>query len=160
MTPYDSTPDTQAHIDRVRQLLTLASTELTRRGEAHDASKLVDPEKSGYDDVTPKIKEARYGTLEYIRAMADMATINLHHAKGNSYCPAHYPGGVNDFDLFDLVEMFFDMVAENPDGILGAIESASKSETLSPQVARIFYNTSQRYVKMVQKPEKGNTKSY
>ena len=93
MTPYDSTPDTLAHIDRVRQLLTVASAELIRRGEVHDASKLVDPEKIGYDDVTPKLKEARYGTLEYIRAMADMATINLHHAKNNSYCPAHYPGG-------------------------------------------------------------------
>ena len=56
---------------------------------------------------------------------------------------------MNDFDLFDLVEMFFDMVAENPDGILGAIETESKAETLSPQVARIFYNTNQRYTKMI-----------
>ena len=154
MTPYDSTQDTQALTDRVRQLLTLASAELIRRGEVHDASKLVDPEKSGYDDVVPKLKAARYGTLEYIRAMADMATLNLHHAKNNSHHPEHYPGGVDDFDLFDLFEMFLDMVAEHQDGgILGAIETASKAETLSPQVARIFYNTSQRYVKMLQVPE-------
>lgn len=156
MTPYDSTHDTLAHIERVRQLLALASAELTRRGEVHDASKLVAPEKGAYDELVPKLREAHVGQLDYMRLVSDMETVKRHHAKHNSHHALFYPGGVNDFDLFDLVEMFFDLVAEHPDGgVIGKIEAENRAGVLSDQVARIMYNTSQRYVGMLTEGKDG-----
>ncbi len=155
--PYDSTPDTQAHIDRVAQLLTLASEELVRRGKAHDASKLVSPEKEGYDTLVPKLRGAVFASLEYKRVMVDMKDVIDHHVKHNSHHPGFYPGGVNDFDLFDLAEMFFDWVAaserQESGSILDSIEVKRRDDTISDQVARIFYNTSQRYAEMLKKTE-------
>lgn len=159
MALYDSTPDTMAHIDRVRQLLTLASAELIRRGEVHDSSALVDPEKSWHDEIVSKIALVQHGSPDYSRVMADLRYVQAVHAQNNQHHPEYYPGGVNDFDLFDLIEMFFDWVAENPDGgIIGKIEAEDKIGTISPQVARIFYNTSQRYVELIRKVENGTTK--
>ena len=54
---YDSAPDTQAHIERVRQLLQLVYQDLVRRATYHDASKLESPEKEMFDHYTPLLKQ-------------------------------------------------------------------------------------------------------
>ncbi len=62
---YDSKADTLLHIKRVAQLLTEASSELIRRANVHDASKLESPEKELFDEFTPKLKDCSYGSDEY-----------------------------------------------------------------------------------------------
>jgi Family of unknown function (DUF5662) len=155
--PYDSTADTQAHIDRVASLLGLASEELVKRGKAHDASKLLPPEKEAFDIATPKLKALTFGSQEYKDSLADIKEALKHHYAENTHHPEHYPDGVNDFDLFDLVEMFMDWKAgteRHADGdLVTSIEIHCKKGTISEQVARIFYNTSQRYAEMLRKPE-------
>jgi len=51
--PYDSTVDTLKHIKRVSQLLNEAASELLRRANVHDDSKLHSPEKELFDKFTP-----------------------------------------------------------------------------------------------------------
>jgi hypothetical protein len=156
--PYDSTADTQAHIDRVSSLLGFAADELIRRGGVHDASKLVSPEKESFDIATPKLKGLTFGSQEYKDSLSGIKEALAHHYAENTHHPEHYPDGVDDFDLFDLLEMFMDWKAageRHADGdLITSIEIHCNKGTISDQVARIFYNTSQRYAEMLQKPEK------
>ena len=61
---YDSTEDTQKHITLVRKFLNQVMDNLQVRAIHHDESKLVDPEKSVFDEFTPKLKETTYGCDE------------------------------------------------------------------------------------------------
>ena len=62
---YDSKADTLLHIKRVAELMTNASSELIRRANVHDNSKLESPEKELFDEFTPKLKGCTYGSEEY-----------------------------------------------------------------------------------------------
>lgn len=88
---YDSTKDTQAHIDRVAELLNQAADELRRRGSVHDQSKLADPEKALFDEYTPKLKDCTYGSDEYKAFLAGLKPALDHHYANNSHHPEHYP---------------------------------------------------------------------
>lgn len=108
---YDSTNDTLAHIDRVRVLLSECTNNLSSRGADHDQSKLEEPEKSVFDRVTPRLKELTYGTPEYQEQLEDMGVALQHHYEHNSHHPQHYPNGVYDMSLLDLLEMLCDWKA-------------------------------------------------
>ncbi len=145
---YDSTIDTLLHIKRVAELLSNASSELIRRATVHDNSKLESPEKEIFDEFTPKLKNSTYGSEEYKEFLSSMRVALDHHYKMNTHHPEHYPGGVNDFDLFDLLEMFFDWKAateRHADGnIYRSIEINKERFALSDQIANIFKNTAER----------------
>jgi hypothetical protein len=145
---YDSTQDTQAHIDRVAELLRAAADELIRRGSIHDASKLAEPEKALFDEYTPRLKDCTYGGDEYKSFLAGLKPALDHHYAHNSHHPEHYTNGVNDMDLFDLVEMFFDWKAATErmanGNIHKSIDINSARFGLSMQLAAILTNTAHR----------------
>lgn len=145
---YDSTADTLLHIKRVSQLLNEAAIKLIERGNVHDNSKLQEPEKSEFDRTTPILKTLKYGSDEYKAALADLQSALKHHYENNSHHPEHYPNGVNDFDLFDLVEMFFDWKAATERTKDGNIYSSIKYNkvrfNISDQLCNIFENTAKR----------------
>jgi hypothetical protein len=155
MTAYDSTVDTLRHIKRVAQLLTEASIELIRRANVHDNSKLEEPEKSEFDRVTPRLAASTYGSEEYKGFLADLQVALKHHYANNSHHPEHYPLGIDDMTLFDVLEMFCDWKAageRHADGnIWKSIEINSKRFNMSPQLVAIFENTA-KYLKY-QQPE-------
>ena len=142
---YDSKADTLLHIKRVSQLLTEASIELIRRANVHDNSKLESPEKELFDEFTPKLKGCTYGSDEYKSYLTALKTALDHHYQNNSHHPEHYARGVNGFDLFDLLEMFFDWKAageRHADGnIYKSIEVNKERFNLSDQVVDILTNT-------------------
>lgn len=88
---YDSTEDTKKHINRVADLLGECADELFRRGEIHDASKLVEPEKSGFDSCIPKLVNLTYGSDEYRAALREIKPTLQHHYANNSHHPEFYP---------------------------------------------------------------------
>lgn len=145
---YDSTPDTLKHIKRVAQLLTEASTELIRRANCHDDSKLCSPEKELFDEYTPKLKNCTYGSDEYKGYLASLKVALDHHYKHNSHHPEHYENGVDGMDLFDLVEMFFDWKAageRHTDGnIYKSIEINKDRFKISDQLQQILKNTARK----------------
>lgn len=149
-TNYDSTADTLLHIKRVSQLLTEAATELIKRANRHDDSKLKTPEKELFDRYTPKLKETTYGSDEYKEYLTKLQVALKHHYENNTHHPEHYENGVNGMDLFDLIEMFFDWKAateRTKDGdILKSIEINEKRFEISEQVSDIFRNTVNRYL--------------
>lgn len=145
---YDSATDTLKHIKRVAQLLTEASAELIRRANCHDDSKLQDPEKSIFDEMTPKLAASTYGSDEYKAFLSQMKPALDNHYSNNSHHPEHYINGVDGMSLFDLIEMFFDWKAagerHNNGNIFKSIEINTKRFNLSDQTRNILYNTAKR----------------
>lgn len=148
MENYDSKADTLLHIKRVAQLLTEAASELIRRANIHDDSKLRNPEKELFDEYTPKLKDCTYGSDEYKGYLKELKVVLDHHYANNSHHPEHYENGVNGFDLFDLIEMFFDWKAageRHADGnIYKSIEHNKERFNLSEQICDIFKNTADK----------------
>lgn len=150
---YDSSKDTLLHIKRVNQLLGEAACELIKRGIKHDDSKLKDPEKSLFDEFTPKLKATTYGSKEYKNHLKGLKVALDHHYKNNNHHPEHYNNGINDFDLFDLLEMFFDWKAateRHQDGnIFKSIEINKKRFNMTKQLSKILENTAKnlKYVR-------------
>ena len=146
---YDSSVDTLLHIKRVSQLLNRFAKELIERGEVHDDSKLVSPEKELFDELTPLLSSLKYGTPEYQESLDRLKPALDHHYANNSHHPQYYENGVDGMDLFDLVEMFFDWKAateRTKDGdIRKSVEINSIRFNLSPQLVNIFNNTITNY---------------
>jgi hypothetical protein len=145
---YDSAVDTLLHIKRINSLLLQACTELMKRAQHHDDSKLKSPEKPFFDSETPKLAGLTYGTPGYEESKRILKPALDHHYAHNSHHPEHYKEGINDFDLFDLLEMFFDWKASSErhhDGnILKSIEKNADRFSISPQLVRILNNTAKK----------------
>ncbi len=142
---YDSTANTLTHIKRVNELLGKCTIELIYRGHIHDDSKLVDPEKAHFDKLTPLLKTLTYGTPEYTASLAELKPALDYHYANNSHHPEHYANGVNDMNLFDIIEMLMDWKAateRTKDGdIYKSIDINAKRFNLSDQTVKIFINT-------------------
>ncbi len=108
MSGYDSRPETQAHIDRVRYFLQRAVLNLGVRGDVHDASKLVAPELEAFDIATPKLAGLEYGSEEYKQSLRDLGPALQHHFKANDHHPEHYENGVCGMSLMAMIEMLCD----------------------------------------------------
>ena len=145
---YDSKADTLLHIKRVNQLMTEASSELIRRANIHDNSKLESPEKELFDEFTPKLKGCTYGSDEYKEYLKELKVALDHHYQNNSHHPEHYENGVNGFDLFDLIEMAMDWCAaverHNDGDIFKSLEINTERFQLSNQIVCILRNTFKR----------------
>lgn len=98
MEPKDSRPDTEAHINRVQELLGDCVINLSERGEVHDASKLQEPEKSAFDRLAGlKLSGMKYGSPEYRECLRAEKPAIQHHYAANSHHPEFYQkrdGGV------------------------------------------------------------------
>jgi hypothetical protein len=86
------------------------------RSTMHDASKLQEPERSGYAGLTEALAGLTYGTPEYRAAFAPFEEIIQHHYAHNAHHPEHWPNGVNDMSLFDILEMLADWKAASERG--------------------------------------------
>lgn len=142
---YDSTEDTLKHIETVRGFVLDAVRNLINRAVDHDQSKLLEPEKSMYDEFTPKLRELAYGSDEYRECLKQMGVALKHHYENNSHHPEHYLGGINDMSLFDVVEMLADWKAagmRHADGDMSkSLEINRGRFGISDQLFRIIRNT-------------------
>ena len=142
---YDSTQDTLDHIDKVRSRLATVTLLLQGRAAQHDTSKLAEPEKSGYDQLTVKLKDCVYGSDEYRAALAEAKPVIDHHYAANSHHPEHYPNGIAGMSLLDVIEMLADWKAASERTKQGSIaQSLEHNKTrfgISDQLAAILENT-------------------
>jgi Family of unknown function (DUF5662) len=143
---YDSTVDTNLHIDRVRFLLGQCAIFLLERGARHDASKLEKPEKAVFDAVGNRLAVITYAGEEYKDSLAELKVALDHHYAHNAHHPQHYPNGVDGMSLFDLMEMLMDWKAaseRHPGGmnVFASIEISSKRFSVSEQLQKILINT-------------------
>lgn len=142
---YDSKQDTQKHIDTVRGSLGEVQGNITARSLRHDGSKLEEPEKSMFDEFTPKLWDSTYGSDEYNGFLKDMGPALQHHYAVNSHHPEHFENGINGMSLLDLIEMLADWRAagmRHANGnITQSMEINRKRFGISDQLFEIFQNT-------------------
>ena len=111
MSDHDSRPQTWEHIETVRGWLHRCVLDLLRRGQRHDASKLRPPEVEAFDRLTPKLAATTYGSDEYKALLVELGPALEHHYRANTHHPEHWPNGVADMSLLDLLEMVCDWKA-------------------------------------------------
>lgn len=142
---YDSTKDTKKHIDCVQRHIDVCVQNLKQRGNIHDASKLLPPEKEVFDEMTPKLKDCTYGSEEYKGYLNIMQSALQHHYTHNPHHPEHWENGVNDMSLLDLLEMLCDWKAaseRHADGdISKSLDINAERFKISPQVQNVLQNT-------------------
>jgi len=142
---YDSASDTMRHISRVRQLMENMAGEILLRSGEHDKSKLENPEKATFDEVTPLLRGLTYGSPEYNESLAKMKPALDHHYAENRHHPEHFKNGINDMNLVDIMEMLCDWKAateRHADGdIAKSLEINKGRFVMSDQLVGVLKNT-------------------
>lgn len=134
----DSRPDTEDHIRKVQARLQEVISNLTIRAAHHDESKLIEPEKSGYDALQDKLAERDYDAIAWDVALA-------HHYANNRHHPEWHKDGIAGMTLLDLNEMLSDWKGASERHGQGSIETSIKTMAarfrISKQLAAILVNT-------------------
>jgi hypothetical protein len=136
---------TLEHSRRVDELLLQLVMDIQGRITKHDRSKMEDPELEIFDKFSPRLKGSTYGSEEYKGFLREMKPALDHHYANNRHHPEHFPNGVNDMTLVDLVEMLSDWKAateRHDDGDLDkSLEIQKERFGLSDQLVSILRNT-------------------
>ena len=137
--------ETMEHIHEVRWLLCVAAVQLIDRAHAHDASKLVEPELSGFAALKANLRDVEYGTPAYQQALAEARDVVQHHYQHNSHHPEFYPDGIRGMTLLDLLEMICDHASASRRTANGSIwkslEHNRQRFNLSDDLYQILANT-------------------
>lgn len=144
--------ETLQHIANVRNLLDKIIVELLKRAEAHDQSKLEEPERSTFVEYTPKLAQCAFGSDEYKQFIKEMKPALDHHYAANRHHPEHFrddvdagQSPVDRMNLIDLLEMLCDWKAStmrHRDGnIMNSIDISRERFRLSDQLVSILKNT-------------------
>jgi hypothetical protein len=145
MDKYDSTNDTKTHIKNVQNLLDSILDKIAQRAARHDRTKLLDPEKSMYDEFTPQLKELTYGSDEYKAVLVRMGEALKHHYKWNSHHPEHWENGIGGMSLLDLIEMVADWKAaslrHSNGSIIDSLKINKERFGISDQLYEVIKNT-------------------
>jgi hypothetical protein len=137
--------ETIKHIHAVRELLYKMIENLDHRAKVHDQSKLESPEQEIFGETFEELGKTEYGSPEYAALLEKVKPAISHHYANNRHHPEHWPNGINDMTLLDLVEMLCDWraaAARNKNGnIRKSIEVNAERFNMSPQLKQIFENT-------------------
>ena len=141
--------ETLKHVNEVRANIWSLIKHLDKRAQVHDASKFEEPERSIFAQNTTKLAKVQYGTEEYKKLLKEVKPAIDHHYSKNTHHAEHWPNGIDDMDLLDLVEMLCDWIAatkRNKNGnIHKSIEHNQERFNINPQLSKIFTNTVNRY---------------
>lgn len=109
---FDSRVDTYAHMQLVQRNLGIMIHDLLRRAEAHDQSKLSEPELTAYNEMGARLREVEYGSEEYRAILRSQKPAIQHHYAHNTHHPEHYgDAGIRGMNLLDVLEMLCDWEA-------------------------------------------------
>jgi len=142
---YDSTKDTQDHMEKVADLMGRFLVHLAKQGRDHDLSKLESPEKELFDKYTPLLQDTTYGSDEYKQYIREMGEALEHHYENNRHHPEYHEEGIDGMTLIDIVEMFCDWKAasmRHADGdFTVSLEHNRQRFEIDKQLYNIFINT-------------------
>lgn len=135
------------HIKRVGTLLVQIANELSLRAVKHDASKWSKEEWPYFEESTTSLSKLTYGSDEYKQQLEKLKPALEHHYSNNSHHPEFYKNGINEMNLFDLVEMIADWKAateRHEDGDINKSLLNNKARfSISDQLYQILINTVQ-----------------
>lgn len=132
------------HVACVRKRMTACIENLQHRLLEHDASKLVEPERSAYEGLNEALEGLEYGTDAYRQALrGHLGSALQHHYQHNSRHPEHYPNGIVGMSLFDLLEMLCDIraVCDENGKVTIDLHVNKRIQNMSEDVYAILCNT-------------------
>lgn len=145
MTNSECQVETIKHIEQVRKYIRIFTDSLSNRGVTHDASKLESPELEVFTECTPKLASLTYGSEEYDASLKELQVALEHHYASNRHHPEHFPKGIEDMTLIDIVEMLCDWKAaslrQHDGNLLKSIEINAQRFGYDDQLKKIFLNT-------------------
>src|SRR4051812_3713448 len=88
--------ETHEHIQEVQHRLQHVIANLVDRRNAHDASKLEEPEASGFLAMTDdaRLNDLTYGSEEYAAVLREHTSTIQHHYANNDHHPEHFVDGI------------------------------------------------------------------
>jgi hypothetical protein len=136
---------TMQHIARVQHFLHAIAIELLRRAELHDQSKLASPEVESFTEHTAALKALDYGSPEYNEQLKKLGPALVHHYAKNRHHTEHWPNGINDMNIVDVVEMLCDWKAaterHDSGNLRQSIEHNAGRYHIDHQLTQIFKNS-------------------
>ena len=154
MTIDECRVETQKHIEKVRKYIRFSTDRLTTRGVNHDASKLESPEVEMFADQDNNLYNLTYDSAEYQKNLEVLKPALEHHYAYNRHHPQHFPNGVDDMTLIDIVEMIADWKAaserQHDGNLLVSIEKNAKRFHIDDQLKKILVNTAKTLDEMEQ----------
>ena len=128
--------ETEEHIVAVQEGLGRAIAILGERTNVHDASKFLEPERSGFIAMTSdaRLRDLTYGSEEYRAVLALHQPTVGHHYLVNDHHPEYHPAGVRGMSLLALLEMLCDW-----DAATRRMKDGSLAESLTKNQARFGY---------------------
>ena len=139
---------TWQHIQKVRKYIRFFTNRLTTRGEKHDASKLESPEIQLFAQHTDNLANIEYGSDEYKAELEALKPALDHHYAVNSHHPQHWPHGIEDMTLLDMVQMLCDWKAsserQKSGNLLKSIEINAQRFHIDNQLKQILINTAKK----------------
>jgi hypothetical protein len=139
--------ETLKHRREVARLCNLVAVELIKRGQEHDESKSESPELEGLAAhySRTKLDKLSYDSPEYQASLKELQPTLEHHYARNRHHPEHFPNGINDMTLIDIVEWFLDCKAssmrQNDGNLRKSISKAAERFKIDPQLRQILENT-------------------
>jgi hypothetical protein len=137
--------ETLKHIKRVGFFINICVKELSERAQNHDNSKLEEPELTGFAINTERLSKVEYGSSEYKEMLQELKPTIEHHYANNRHHTEHWPNGINDMNLIDVLEMLCDWKAageRNKNGnIKKSIEVNAEKYGINQQLKTILENT-------------------
>ena len=129
MTKYETMCDTYKHKQLVNKFMNQVIQRLGERAINHDNSKLEDFEADIFAQHNSKLADCTYGSEEDKKTLEELKDALDHHYAKNRHHPQHWPNGIKDMDLVDLIEMICDWLAASKKHDNGNIyESLEKNQ--------------------------------
>ena len=154
MTVDECRVETQKHIEKVRKYIRFITDRLTTRGVNHDASKLESPEVEMFAEYGDNLYKLTYDSIEYQKNLEVLKSALDHHYAYNRHHPQHFPNGIEDMTLIDIVEMIADWKAaserQHDGNLLVSIEKNAKRFNIDDQLKKILINTAKTLDEMEQ----------
>ena len=130
----------------VLQQMNIIIQELIKRAQDHDNSKFSEEEFPFLVAAMDDFHKTPFGTPEYMELRKKWAKLFDSHYKKNNHHPEHFPNGIEDMTLLDLIEMLCDwkaasMRTENGGNIANSIKVGAERYGFIPQLIKILENT-------------------
>ena len=110
------------------------------------------PEVEIFTEYTPKLAVTNYGSEEYQEFLKEMKVALDHHYANYRHHPEHFPKGINDMNLIDIMEMLCDWKAstmrQHDGNLLKSIEMNAQRFGYNNQLKQIFINTAKLFDEM------------
>jgi len=145
MNKFESMCETYKHKQLINKYINLITNKLSERAINHDNSKLEYPEVDILKEHNHKLSNTTYNNEEDKKCRQEMKIALDHHYAKNRHHPEHFPNGIKDMDLIDLIEMICDWksssLRHNDGNILISIDKNQERFGYSQELAQIFKNT-------------------